>query len=64
MHGEYRGWFQERLPGQSGTLRLTLDPGVHDHGREQPVVQGAHIYSDDVRAPRALVKVIARIDPL
>ena len=43
-------------------LRLTLDPGIHDHGQEQPVVQGAFIYSDDVRAPQALVKVMARIE--
>ncbi|MBI2002375.1 MAG: hypothetical protein HYT85_03190 [candidate division NC10 bacterium] len=62
MHSEYPRWSQELLPGQGGTLRLTLDPGIHDHGREQPVVQGAFIYSDDVRAPRALVKVIARIE--
>ncbi|MEK6717516.1 MAG: hypothetical protein AABZ16_08485 [candidate division NC10 bacterium] len=62
MHGEYPRWFQELQPGQAGILRLTLDPGVHDHGKEQPVVQGAFIYSDDVRAPRALVKVVARIE--
>ncbi len=62
MHGEYPGWSQELLPGQVGTLRLTLDPAVHDHGHEQPVVQGAYVYSDDARVPRALVKVIARIE--
>jgi hypothetical protein len=62
MHSEYPRWSQELLPGQAGTLRLTLDPGIHDHGQEQPVVQGAFIYSDDVRAPRALVKVMARIE--
>ena len=62
MHGEYAGWSQEILPGQTGTLHLTLDPTVHDHGREQPVVQGAYIYSNDAQAPRALVKIIARIE--
>jgi hypothetical protein len=62
MHGQYPGWSQQLLPGQTGTLRLTFDPGVHDHGQEQPVVQGAYIYSDDVRAPRALVKLMARIE--
>ena len=62
MHGEYPRWFQELRPGQAGTLRLTLDPGVHDHGMEQPVIQGAYIYSDDVRTPRTLVKMIVRIE--
>lgn len=62
MHGEYPGWSQDLKPGQSGTLRLTFDPGVHDHGMEKPVVQGAFIYSDDARVPRALVKVFARIE--
>lgn len=62
MHSEYPRWSQELLPGQAGTLRLTLDPGVHDHGMEQPVVQGAFIYSDDVRVPRTLIKIIARIE--
>ena len=33
-----------------------------DHGREPPVVQGAYIYSNDVRAPWALVKLIVRIE--
>ena len=62
MHGEYPGWSQQLLPGQAAILRLTLDPAVHDHGREQPVVQGAYIYTDDIRTPRALVKVVARIE--
>lgn len=62
MHGEYPGWSQELRPGQTGTLRMTLDPGVHDHGKEQPVVQGAYIYGDDVRTPLALVKLVARIE--
>lgn len=62
MHGAYPGWSQELRPGQAGILRLSFDPAVHDHGMEQPVVQGAYIYSDDVRAPRALVKVIARVE--
>lgn len=61
MHGEYPFWSQELRPGQRGTLRLTLDPGIHDHGMGQPVVQGAYIFSDDVRTPQALVKVIVRI---
>jgi hypothetical protein len=62
MHGQYPGWSQELRPDQAGILRLTLDPAVHDHGREQPVVQGAYIYSNDARAPRALVRIIARIE--
>ncbi|MBI4537427.1 MAG: hypothetical protein HY712_05670 [candidate division NC10 bacterium] len=62
MHGDYPGWFQELRPGQAGTLRLTLDPGVHDHGMDEPVVQGTYIYSNDARTPKTLVKVIARIE--
>jgi hypothetical protein len=62
MHGQYPGWSQQLLPGQAGIMRLTFDPAVHDHGQEQPVVQGAYIFTDDVRAPRALVKVMARIE--
>jgi hypothetical protein len=62
MHGKYPRWSQELLPGQAGTLRLTLDPALHDLAREQPVVQGAYIDSDDVQQPRAVVKVIARVE--
>lgn len=62
MHGQYPGWSQTLAPGASGTLRVLFDPGVHDHGKEQPVIQGVFIYTDDADKPEAVAKVIARVE--
>jgi len=48
-------------PGGAGTLRVLFDPAVHDHGKEDVVVQGVSIISDDPRLPERYVKVAARV---
>jgi len=60
MHGKTR-WSQTLAPGGSGTLRVLFDPGVHDHGGEDRVVQGVAIFSDDPRLPEQVAKVAARV---
>ncbi len=40
---------------------MLFDPAVHDHGREDVVVQGVSIISDDPRLPEHVAKVAARV---
>jgi len=60
MHGKTR-WSETLPAGDSGTLRVLFDPGVHDHGGEDRVVQGVAIVSDDPRLPEQYAKVAARV---
>ena len=61
MHKEYPGWSEVIGRGASGTVRVVFDPGLHDHGGEDRVVQGVAIVLDDPRSPEYLVKVAARV---
>ena len=61
MHSYYPGWSGTLEPGGSGTLRVLFDPGVHDHGPQDRVVQGVVIISDDPRVLQHLVRVAARV---
>ena len=60
MHGKAR-WSRTLPPGESGTLRVLFDPGLHNHAGEDTVVQGVAIVSDDPRLPEQVAKVAARV---